>query len=212
MQPTGAFALEHRPPPKPTRLRTKATRRRPPPQSLPRKRGARASCRDLMDGRPVRQLAVARQATSRRNSNETARAGRNFEVRRGFVPVWHAHLASLFVWPYQNFYDNLSIFAARVKGKLPNVQAVYTSSRIYGGFAMQRTAESHFRTRKAMGSTLGSSTFRRLMGSGTGGGHTSGRPTAPPEKRIVAGIATRSRTTKTTACIRRRPPARKSQR
>jgi hypothetical protein len=36
---------------------------------------------------------------------------------------------------YQNFLDNLSGFAARVKTEFPAVQAVYTSSRSYGGFA-----------------------------------------------------------------------------
>lgn len=36
---------------------------------------------------------------------------------------------------YESFRANLSLFAARVKVKLPAVQAVYTSSRSYGGFA-----------------------------------------------------------------------------
>jgi hypothetical protein len=36
---------------------------------------------------------------------------------------------------YQNFLDHLSQFAARVKTEFPAVQAVYTSSRSYGGFA-----------------------------------------------------------------------------
>ena len=36
---------------------------------------------------------------------------------------------------YFTFQRNLSAFAARVKGKLPSVQAVYSSSRSYGGFA-----------------------------------------------------------------------------
>lgn len=36
---------------------------------------------------------------------------------------------------YFRFYDNLTVFAARVSEKLPSVQAVYTSSRSYGGFA-----------------------------------------------------------------------------
>jgi hypothetical protein len=36
---------------------------------------------------------------------------------------------------YFRFYDNLSTFAARVKDKFPSVQAVYVSSRSYGGFA-----------------------------------------------------------------------------
>ncbi len=35
---------------------------------------------------------------------------------------------------YATFGANLSAFAARVKGKFPAVQAVYTSSRSYGGF------------------------------------------------------------------------------
>jgi hypothetical protein len=38
---------------------------------------------------------------------------------------------------YQNFFNNLSVFAARVPAKFPTVQAVYTSSRSYGGFANQ---------------------------------------------------------------------------
>ena len=36
---------------------------------------------------------------------------------------------------YENFRGNLTQFAARVKPKFPAVQAVYTSSRSYGGFA-----------------------------------------------------------------------------
>ncbi len=36
---------------------------------------------------------------------------------------------------YDNFKDNLGRFAARVKSEFPAVQAVYTSSRSYGGFA-----------------------------------------------------------------------------
>lgn len=36
---------------------------------------------------------------------------------------------------FENFRASLQIFAARVKGKFPSVQAVYTSSRSYGGFA-----------------------------------------------------------------------------
>jgi hypothetical protein len=36
---------------------------------------------------------------------------------------------------YENFRRNLQAFAARVKVKFPAVQAVYTSSRSYGGFA-----------------------------------------------------------------------------
>ena len=36
---------------------------------------------------------------------------------------------------YESFRANLSLFAARMKLKLPAVQAVYTSSRSYGGFA-----------------------------------------------------------------------------
>ncbi|MFN2316701.1 MAG: hypothetical protein ABR602_08460 [Gemmatimonadales bacterium] len=36
---------------------------------------------------------------------------------------------------YQNFLGNLSQFAARVNAEFPAVQAVYTSSRSYGGFA-----------------------------------------------------------------------------
>jgi hypothetical protein len=36
---------------------------------------------------------------------------------------------------YENFRGNLTQFAARVKQKFPAVQAVYTSSRSYGGFA-----------------------------------------------------------------------------
>jgi len=36
---------------------------------------------------------------------------------------------------YENFLDHLGKFAARVKTKFPAVQAVYTSSRSYGGFA-----------------------------------------------------------------------------
>ncbi len=36
---------------------------------------------------------------------------------------------------YENFRQNLSAFAARVKAKLPTVQAVYTSTRTYGGYS-----------------------------------------------------------------------------
>jgi hypothetical protein len=36
---------------------------------------------------------------------------------------------------YEAFVDNLSVFASRLAGKLPSVQAVYTSSRSYGGYA-----------------------------------------------------------------------------
>lgn len=36
---------------------------------------------------------------------------------------------------YENFRANLNRFAARVKSKFPYVQAVYTSSRSYGGYA-----------------------------------------------------------------------------
>lgn len=36
---------------------------------------------------------------------------------------------------YFTFHDHLTAFAARVRGKFPAVQAVYTSSRSYGGFA-----------------------------------------------------------------------------
>jgi hypothetical protein len=36
---------------------------------------------------------------------------------------------------YFNFIDNLTAFSARVKVKFPNLQAVYTTSRSYGGFA-----------------------------------------------------------------------------
>ncbi len=36
---------------------------------------------------------------------------------------------------YEAFHRNLGAFAARVKAKFPQVQAVYTSSRTYGGFA-----------------------------------------------------------------------------
>ena len=36
---------------------------------------------------------------------------------------------------YQNFYDNLTAFAARVEIEFPSVQAVYTTSRSYGGFS-----------------------------------------------------------------------------
>lgn len=36
---------------------------------------------------------------------------------------------------YEAFLANLSVFAARVKAEFPSVQAVYTSSRSYGGFA-----------------------------------------------------------------------------
>lgn len=36
---------------------------------------------------------------------------------------------------YQNFLDHLGTFAARVKTKFPAVQAVYSSSRSYGGYA-----------------------------------------------------------------------------
>ena len=35
---------------------------------------------------------------------------------------------------YQNFFNNLTTFSARVKPMFPAVQAVYTSSRSYGGF------------------------------------------------------------------------------
>ncbi|MEP6591755.1 MAG: hypothetical protein ABJC19_11280 [Gemmatimonadota bacterium] len=36
---------------------------------------------------------------------------------------------------YENFGANLSAFSARVKAKFPSVQAVFTSSRSYGGFS-----------------------------------------------------------------------------
>ena len=36
---------------------------------------------------------------------------------------------------YENFHRNLGSFAARVRSKFPAVQAVYTSSRSYGGFS-----------------------------------------------------------------------------
>lgn len=36
---------------------------------------------------------------------------------------------------YENFRTNLGVFASRVKTKFPAVQAVYTSSRTYGGFS-----------------------------------------------------------------------------
>jgi len=36
---------------------------------------------------------------------------------------------------YENFLANLTLFAARVKAEFPAVQAVYTSSRSFGGFA-----------------------------------------------------------------------------
>ncbi|MES2124075.1 MAG: hypothetical protein V4503_05245, partial [Gemmatimonadota bacterium] len=36
---------------------------------------------------------------------------------------------------YEHFGANLGAFAARVHGKFPAVQAVYTSSRSYGGFS-----------------------------------------------------------------------------
>lgn len=36
---------------------------------------------------------------------------------------------------YENFLQNLTAFAARVKSKFPAAQAVYTTSRSYGGFA-----------------------------------------------------------------------------
>jgi len=36
---------------------------------------------------------------------------------------------------YFSFYDNLGTFAARVTGSFPDVQAVYTTSRMYGGFS-----------------------------------------------------------------------------
>ena len=36
---------------------------------------------------------------------------------------------------YENFHRNLGVFAGRVTKKFPAVQAVYTSSRSYGGFA-----------------------------------------------------------------------------
>ena len=36
---------------------------------------------------------------------------------------------------YQNFYENLEAFADKAIQKIPNLQAVYTSSRIYGGFS-----------------------------------------------------------------------------
>jgi hypothetical protein len=36
---------------------------------------------------------------------------------------------------YEAFYANLGAFAARVRAKFPSVQAVYVSSRSYGGFA-----------------------------------------------------------------------------
>jgi hypothetical protein len=36
---------------------------------------------------------------------------------------------------YVHFYDNLTAFAGRVPLKFPSVQAVYTTSRSYGGFS-----------------------------------------------------------------------------
>lgn len=36
---------------------------------------------------------------------------------------------------YFHFYENLTTFAARLREKLPSVQAVYVTSRSYGGFA-----------------------------------------------------------------------------
>jgi hypothetical protein len=38
---------------------------------------------------------------------------------------------------YENFVTNLGLFAARVPVEMPSVQAVYSSSRSYGGFAQQ---------------------------------------------------------------------------
>ena len=40
---------------------------------------------------------------------------------------------------YFNFYDNLGLFAARVKTFFPNLQAVYTTSRSYGGYSSKAT-------------------------------------------------------------------------
>ncbi len=40
---------------------------------------------------------------------------------------------------FYNFYDNLGAFAARVKLFFPEVQAVYTTSRSYGGFGTRLT-------------------------------------------------------------------------
>ncbi len=40
---------------------------------------------------------------------------------------------------YFNFYTNLGLFADRVKTFFPNVQAVYTTSRSYGGFSQKQT-------------------------------------------------------------------------
>ena len=40
---------------------------------------------------------------------------------------------------YFNFYENLGTFAARVKTFFPNVQAVYTTSRSYGGYSPRVT-------------------------------------------------------------------------
>jgi hypothetical protein len=36
---------------------------------------------------------------------------------------------------FENFRSNLQVFASRVRSKFPSAQAVYTSSRSYGGFA-----------------------------------------------------------------------------
>ncbi len=40
---------------------------------------------------------------------------------------------------YFRFYNNLDEFAGRVKSFFPNVQAVYTTSRSFGGFAEKST-------------------------------------------------------------------------
>lgn len=50
---------------------------------------------------------------------------------RGEIPVTYPDPAS----NYFVFYDNLTRFAQRLRAKMPSVQAVYTSSRSYGGFA-----------------------------------------------------------------------------
>lgn len=66
-------------------------------------------------------------------------------VRRDQVRVVYHKVAHLFgptspvFYPdpasdYFSFYDDLGAFAARVKPHFPNVQAVYTTSRSYGGF------------------------------------------------------------------------------
>jgi len=60
------------------------------------------------------------------------KAANQFTVGAGGAPM-PAYPAS--GSDYDAFFDHLGTFASRVRAKFPAVQAVYTSSRSYGGFA-----------------------------------------------------------------------------